>query len=110
MPAIQDPAMVVCIDGPTRGRLRAVTGGERTRFHAYDMPLPPSLSENTTGWNEIIMPVLTYHVHTISFMGFYIRVASIQIDVDKIEPYDIITTLFNESARQATYRINAPTT
>lgn len=108
MAAIQDPTMVICIDGPTRGRLRSVKGGERTRFHAYDMPLPPPLipRDHSLDWDNIIMPVLTYHVHTISFLGFGIRVASMQLNPADIDPYDVITALFNESGRQATYRVS----
>ena len=101
---LNDATMVVCIDGPTRGRLRAVTNGERTRFHAYDMPAVTATKGENAG--ELVMDALTYHVHIISFLGFGIRVASMHMSPSDIDPYDVISTLFNEAARQATYRTN----
>jgi hypothetical protein len=101
---ISDPVMVVCVDGPTRGKLRAVTGGERTRFHAYDMMAVTTTRVADT--TDVVFDALTYHVHLISFLGFGIRVASMHLNATDIDPYDIITSLFNEAGRQATYRVN----
>jgi hypothetical protein len=106
--SIPDPVMVVCIDGPTRGRLRAITSPEKTRFHAYDMTVITAAKAGET--TELTFHPLTYHVHRISFLGFDIRVASMQIDISNIDPYDVISAIFNESGRQATYRVNEPAT
>jgi hypothetical protein len=100
---IPDPVMVICVDGPTRGRLRAVTGGQKTRFQVYDVsvqPLPDPDGE------DITLPTLDYHVHQIHLLGFTTRIASIQINQDNIDPYDVISCLFSEAGRQATYRVN----
>jgi hypothetical protein len=99
-----DPVMVICIDGPTRGRLRAVTGGERTRFNIYDPSAVTAITVPDS--TDLVFSPLTYHVHLISFLGFGIRVASMQIDPADIDPYDIISAIFNEAGRQATYRVN----
>jgi hypothetical protein len=104
MPAMSDPTMIVCVDGPTRGRLRAVTDGSMTRFHAYEMMNVTQLTWRDA--DDIITPALTYHVHNISFWSFCIRIASIHENAIDIDPYDVITALFNESARQATYRVD----
>jgi hypothetical protein len=99
-----DPVMVVCVDGPSRGRLRAVTSPERTRFHAYDMSAVTATKvEGTAG---LAFDMMTYHVHQISFLGFSVRVASMKLNANEIDPYDIISCLFNEAGRQATYRVN----
>ncbi len=102
--SMPNPVMVVCVDGPTRGRLRAVTGGEKTRFHAYDMSAITATRVEDTA--NLVFDALTYHVHIISFLGFGIRIASMKMNANEIDPYDIITTLFNEAGRQATYRVN----
>lgn len=100
-----DPVMVVCVDGPSRGKLRAVTGGERKMFLAYDNPMPStSIHNSSPNWDDVTIPVLTYHVHTIHLLGFLIRVASLHINTRDINPYDVLELLFSESARQATYR------
>ncbi len=98
-----DPVMVVCVDGPTRGRLRAVTGSEKTRFNIYDMAAQPAIPQRH---DEPTLQSLVYHVHQIYLLGFVTRIASLQIDQDKIDPYDVISCLFNEAGRQATYRVN----
>jgi hypothetical protein len=103
--SMPDPVMVLCVDGPTRGRLRAVTGSSKTRFHAYDMP-PISPSTRDSSYADMSSSVLTYHVHQIRLLGFVTSIASMQIDQNKIDPYDIIEALFNETGRQATYRIS----
>lgn len=95
--------MVVCIDGPTRGRLRAVTGNEKTRFNIYDTSVRPVPGP---GGEDITLPTTAYHVHQIHLLGFVTRIASIQINQDNIDPYDVISCLFNEAGRQATYRVN----
>lgn len=97
--------MVVCVDGPTRGRLRAVTSGEKTRFHAYDMSAVTATRVEDS--HDLVFDALTYHVHQIAFLGFCVRVASMQIDPANIDPYDVISSLFNEAGRQATYRVNS---
>jgi len=97
-----DPVMVVCVDGPTRGRLRAVMSG--TRFQIYDTPIITSVGIPDP--YDLGPEALTYHVHRIPFLDFDIRIASMQIDANNINPYDIISCLFNESGRQATYRVN----
>jgi hypothetical protein len=100
---MSDPVMVLCVDGPSRGRLRAVTGGERIRFHVYDYrPIAVTLLGDDR--KELNADTLTYHVHQIFLLGFITRIASIHINQDDINPYDIIETLFSEPARQATYR------
>lgn len=58
---------------------------------------------------DVTFDTMTYHVHTISFLGFGIRVASLHLTPSKIDPYDVVSVLFNEVARQATYRVNVPT-
>jgi len=97
-----DPVMLVCVDGPTRGRLRTVTSG--TRFHAYDMPI--ITSTKGTDQYDLDLKDLTYHVHQIHLLGFVTRIASMQLNATDIDPYDIITSLFSEAGRQATYRVN----
>lgn len=103
--SMPDPVMVVCVDGPTRGRLRAVTGGEKIRFHAYDMQAVTAIKAPDS--YDLNLNLLTYHVHLISFLGFGIRVASMQLNPADIDPYDIISAIFNEAGRQATYKGNS---
>ncbi len=99
-----DPVMVVCVDGPTRGRLRAITSAEGTRFQIYDPPVITTVK--IPAQDDLGLKALTYHVHQIHLLGFVTRIASLQIDQDKIDPYDVISCLFNEAGRQATYRVN----
>jgi hypothetical protein len=101
---VPDPVIVLCVDGPARGRLRAVTGGERTRFHAYDTPVVTSIKVPDS--YDLDLETLTYHVHQIRLLGFVTRIASMQIDQKKIDQYDVISALFSEAGRQATYRAN----
>jgi hypothetical protein len=95
-----DPAMVLCIDGPLCGRLRAVKG---IRFQAYD--LPPVNAAWANDRTDLVTEALTYHVHDIHLLGFMTRIASLQIDQNKIDPYDVISSLYSEAGRQATYRV-----
>jgi hypothetical protein len=98
-----NPVMVLCVDGPTRGRLRAVTSG--TRFLVYDNPVVTSI--RIPDLYDRDLEALTYHVHIVTLLGFATRIASLQIDQNKIDPYDIIHALFSEAGRQATYRVDA---
>jgi hypothetical protein len=57
---------------------------------------------------KTVADILSYHIHIISFLGFGIRVASMQLNPASIDPYDVITACFSEAGRQATYRVNTP--
>jgi hypothetical protein len=100
--SMPDPVMVLCVDGPARGRLRAVTSSSRTRFQVYDMAVLPATD---LGNEDMTLSKQTYHVHEIHMFGFVTRIASLQIDQNKIDPYDVISTLYSEAGRQATYRV-----
>jgi hypothetical protein len=102
--AIGEPSMCVCVDGPMRGRL--VSSAE-PHFGAYGGPIMSSsrpVPQDPV--KDINFMHLTYHVHQISFLGFGIRVASMNLDPSRINTYDVISCIFSEAGRQATYRVN----
>lgn len=94
-------SMVLALDGPERGKLRMLADSSSNCYMVSQFA--PVTAPIDYG-QEVMLKPLTYHIHKILFLGFIIRVASLKLLPDDIDPYDVIELLLTDAARQATER------